>query len=309
MGLNHKIKMTHPSKLQKVLELLIFLSGGIRYTQREIAERFDISERSVFRYIAALRDVGFVIPRPKDGRYYIDKQSPYFREISELLHFSKEEAVVLQNAIHSVSDENLLKRNLIKKLYALYDFDRVPDTIVKPAHSANIHALIKAIQYKHKVILRGYLSANSKQARDRIVEPFDFTTNYVATWAYDCEDHQCKTFKNTRIGSVQMLSEPWAHADKHRALPMDVFRISSGQQIGVKLRLSVRAAELLREEYPLAEAYITQEADERFVFEAPVANFSGVGRFVLGLCDEIEIVYPAELKVYVKNKAQKLLNA
>lgn len=80
MGLNHKIKMTRPSKLQKILELLMLLSGGIRYTQREIAERLDISGRSVFRYIGELRQVGFIIPPPKNGRYYIDKQSPYFRE-------------------------------------------------------------------------------------------------------------------------------------------------------------------------------------------------------------------------------------
>lgn len=299
--------MAEQSKLQKILELMIYLSGGLRRSQTEIAERLDISERSVFRYIKDLREVGFIIPPPENGRYYIDKNTPYFKEISELLHFSKEEAVILQNAIHSINDENLLKRKLVKKLYALYDFDRVPDTVVNPEHSANIHELIKAIKYKNKAILRGYLSANSSQIRDRVVEPFDFTTNYIATWAFDIEDGCCKTFKNTRIASVQILPDPWKNADKHAVLPMDVFRISSEEKIAVKLKLSIRAAELLQEEYPLAETYISQLSDELFVFAAPVSNFEGVGRFIMGLCDEIEIVFPDALKEFIKNKAKKIL--
>ena len=299
--------MREQSKVKRLLELLIYLSSGLRYSLSEIADRFQVSDRTVFRDIKDLREIGFIIPEPNDGRYYVDKNTPYFREISELLHFSKEEAVILQNAIHGVSDENLLKRNLIRKLYALYDFDRVADTIVKPQYSANIHELIKAIKYRNKVILRGYFSANSGQMKDRIVEPFDFTTNYVATWAYDMKDSCCKTFKNARISSVQLLPEPWENERKHRALPIDVFRISSDKEIPVKLKLSMRAAELLKEEYPLSEEFIKPLTDEKFMFEAKVAGFEGVGRFVMGLCDEIDVEYPQSLKEFIQNKAKNII--
>lgn len=299
--------MREQNKVKRLLESLIYLSSGLRYNLSEIADRFHVSERTVFRDIKDLREVGFIIPEPHDGRYYVDKNTPYFREISELLHFSKEEAVILRNAIHGVSDENLLKRNLIRKLYALYDFDRVADTIVKPQHSANIHELIKAIKYKNKVVMRGYSSANSGELKDRIVEPFDFTTNYVATWAYDIEDCCCKTFKNTRITSVQLLPEPWENERKHKMLPIDVFRISSDKDIPVKLKLSMRAAELLKEEYPLSEEFIKPITNEKFVFETNVSGFEGVGRFVMGLCDEIDIEYPQSLKEFIQNKAKNIL--
>ena len=168
--------------------------------------------------------------------------------------------------------------------------------------------LIKAIKYKNKVILRGYLSANSRQLRDRIVEPFDFTTNYIATWAYDMEAKCCKTFKNTRITSVQILPEPWENEEKHKILPMDVFRISTDEKTDIKLKLSIRAAGLLKEEYPLSEQYITKVNEKHFEFEAPVSSFNGVGRFIMGLCDEIEIVYPKTLKDFIIKKANKILN-
>ncbi|MGV8138528.1 MAG: helix-turn-helix domain-containing protein [Mangrovibacterium sp.] len=93
--------MNDQQKMQRLLELMIYLSIGIRHSLSEIASRFDISERTAFRYIQTFRDAGFIIPKPRNGFYYIDKDSPYFREISELFHFSKEEAVILQRAIHS----------------------------------------------------------------------------------------------------------------------------------------------------------------------------------------------------------------
>ncbi|RUT77774.1 helix-turn-helix transcriptional regulator [Ancylomarina longa] len=299
--------MIEQNKIQKLLEIMVFLSSGIKYTLEEIAERFEMSERTTRRYIQTFREAGFIIPKPENGRYYIDKESAYFKEISELIHFSKEEAIILQKAIHSVSDENPLKQNLVKKLYALYDFERVADTIVKEKYSVNIHQLMQAIKCKNKVILRDYLSANSKQQKDRIVEPFDFTNNYIAIWAYDIEDGCCKTFKNTRIASVQILPEPWEHKGNHIKLPMDIFRIGSKEKTDIKLQLSIRAAELLQEEYPLSEQYITQINKEQFDFEAPVSGFDGVGRFIMGLCEEIKIIYPESLKDFLKNKAEKIL--
>lgn len=299
--------MNAQPKLHQLLEMLLFLSSGLRYKIDEIAERFDITTRTVHRYIKTFRDAGFVIPRPGDGYYYIDKNSPYFREISELLHFSREEAVILQRAIHSIDNENLLKQNLVNKLYALYDFDRVANTIVKKEYSEIIHQLIQAIKHKNQVILKEYLSANSNEARDRIVEPFDFTTNYVATWAYDINDRCCKTFKNTRIKSVQILPNLWENESSHEKLPIDVFRISSERQIEVTLKLSIRACELLKEEYPLAEEHIQQLNDKEYRVAAPVCGFEGVARFVMGLYDEIEVNEPEELKNFLKNKAEKIL--
>lgn len=300
--------MNDQQKLRRMLEMMLYLSSGIRRQLAEIAQRFEISERTAFRYIQSFREAGFIIPKPKDGYYYIDKDSPYFREISELLHFSKEEAYILQKAIHSISDENLLKQNLVGKLYALYDFDRVANTIVKRENSENIDQLIRAIKNKKKVLLQAYLSANSNEMKDRLVEPFDFTTNYVATWAYDPQDGTCKTFKNTRIASVQVLDETWEHEASHQKLPIDVFRISSNEQVPVKLILSIRACELLKEEYPLAEKHIRPVNDHQFIFEAPVCSFEGVGRFVMGLCQEVQVLEPTTLNKFIQKRAKNSLN-
>lgn len=295
------------SKLEQLLEMLLYLSSGIKRKKTEVMSYFDMTERTFYRYIDTFRTVGFIIPRPKDGYYYIDKESPYFREIDELLHFSKEEANILQKAIHSIDNENILKQNLINKLYALYDFDRVANTVVKQAHSEHIHQLMQAIRKKKRVVLRNYQSGNSDVVKDRLVEPFDFTTNYMATWAYDVESGMCKTFRNTRMSSVEVLNDDACFAEEHRALPIDIFRFSSAKQIPIKLKMTMRAADLLKEEYPLSEADISQ-VDSDFFLETNVCSYEGVGRFVLGLSGDVDIVSPPELITFVRNKVRKYLN-
>ncbi len=300
--------MNDQEKLRRILEIMMYLSSGIKHSIQEIAERFNISERTAFRYIQTFREAGFVVPKPHDGLYKISKDSPYFREISELLHFSVEEAMILQKTIHSISDENLLKQNLIKKLYALYDFEGVANTIVKQEYSENIHQLIRAIKHKNRVILKEYQSANSNEVSDRLVEPFGFTTNYVAIWAFDVDEKSCKTFKNTRIGAVQVLPDVWKNERNHKKQPMDVFRISCDKQFPVKIKLSIRACELLKEEYPMAEKYIEQINSNEFIFNAEVCSYEGIGRFVMGLYDEITGIEPNEFKQFLKTKAKKIVD-
>jgi predicted DNA-binding transcriptional regulator YafY len=104
---------------------------------------------------------------------------------------------------------------------------------------------------------------------------------------------------------VYVLDEHWKHESQHQDAFMDVFRISSYQKIPVKLKLSMLAKNLLTEEYPLAEKYITKENDNTYIFETEVASLAGVGRFVLGLVDEIKIHYPESLREYVKDKVQQ----
>ena len=86
---------------------------------------------------------------------------------------------------------------------------------------------------------------------------------------------------------------------------------SAWPKIWVSLRLSLRAFVLMREEFPLSQPYLEEEGDEikSYIFNGPVLHFKGVGRFVMGLADEISVLGPPEFKAYIKEriKQQKLV--
>jgi len=286
-------------KIERLLRLMKLLTANTTYTVDDLAERLGMSRRTVYRYIDTFREAGFVVKRTGDC-IRLDKESPHFKEISQLVHFTEEEALILKRAIESVDDTNLLKQNLKRKLYSVYDNRTLADTVVKGRVAGNVHVLVEAIEEHRQVILHNYRSAHSGRVGDRRVEPFRFTTNYVQVWCYDLDDGCCKSFKTARIGQVELLKEAWRHEAEHREGFVDLFRMNGGQRLPVRLELGLRACSLLVEEYPLAERCLTPCGPDKWLLETEVADYAGVGRFVVGLLDDIRIVDTPGLERHLK---------
>jgi hypothetical protein len=53
-------------------------------------------------------------------------------------------------------------------------------------------------------------------------------------------------------------------------------------------------------------SFTKNENNKRYTFSGPVANYAGIGRFVMGLFDEIEIVGPEEFREYVRKKVKEV---
>ncbi len=295
-------------KVERMLRLMKLLTANNSYSVDELAERLEMSRRTIYRYIDTFRQAGFVIK--KSGEHIrLDKESPHFKDISQLVHFTEEEAIILRRAIESIDDTNLLKHNLKSKLYSVYDSGVLADTVVKGKNSANVHRLIEAIEQQQSVCLRGYQSAHGGVVRDRCVEPFAFTTNYVQVWCYDLEDDTNKLFKLSRVGSVELLDSGWRCEEQHREGFIDIFRINSDHPIPIKLKLGILSYNLLLEEYPLAERDITPLGDDRYLLDTLISSYQGVGRFVVGLLDDIEVIDSPEFATYIRTYLQGALDS
>ena len=96
-------------KLERLLRIMKLLTGNVSYTVNELADKLDMSARTIYRYIDTFREAGFLIKKQGDV-IRIDKASPYFKDISQLIHFTEEEAYILKSAIESIDENNLLKR-------------------------------------------------------------------------------------------------------------------------------------------------------------------------------------------------------
>ncbi len=296
--------MKEQAKIERIIKLLLLLSGNFGYSLKEIADRLEISPRTVYRYIETFRDAGLVIEKNKSGYWKLEKENPQNKGLHDLLQFSEEESHILQKAIHSIDDNNALKSNLVSKLYSLYDSKRVIDTIIKKENSETIANLSKAMAEKKQVKITDYKSANSSTISNRILEPIKFTSNFVSIWCYEPGQQATKLFKTARIGKVGILDRTWGHEDKHEPGLVDCFRISTRNKIKVKLELSMRARNLLVEEYPLSEKDIKETTNGLYIFDGNVCGYNGIGRFVLGLMDEIKPLEPLGLKEYLNGKVK-----
>ncbi|MFI3305419.1 MAG: WYL domain-containing protein [Rikenellaceae bacterium] len=293
-------------KIERLLRLMKMLTANTTYSVDELARRLSTSRRTIYRYIDTFREAGFVIKR--DGECIrLDKESPHFRDISQLVHFTEEEALILKRSIESIDDTNMLKGDLKRKLYSVYDNGTISPGRLSSQHSSNIHRLLEAISSREVVTLRGYKSAHGSVVRDRRVEPFAFTAGYVQVWCYDLEDGRNKLFKSSRIGEVERTGEAWSCEGEHREGFIDIFRMNGQEAVEVTLDLGILAYNLLLEEYPLAERYTSQVGDGRWRLCCRVANLVGVGRFVVGLIDDIDVVDSPELMEYLRGYQREYL--
>lgn len=286
-------------KLERLLRLMKLLTANTTYNVDQLAARLDMSRRTVYRYIDTFREAGFVIKKSGDC-IRLDRESPHFRDISQLVHFTEEEAMILKSAIENIDDTNLLKQNLKRKLYSVYDNKTLADTVVRGKNASNIRQLIEAIGQKRQAVLCGYRSAHGGEVRDRRVEPFAFTTNYVQVWCYDPQTGACKLFKTSRIGTVELTPQAWEHEAEHAEGFIDVFRMHGQTRCRVQLELGMLSYNLLCEEYPLAERDVSALGRNRWLLDTQVAGMAGVGRFVVGLLNDIRIVESPELKGYIR---------
>ena len=294
-------------KLERLLRLMKLLTANNSLTVDDIAEKLSISPRSVYRYIDTFRDAGFVIKKTNNCPK-LDKSSPYFKDISELIHFTEEEAFILKSAIENIDENNLLKQNLKKKLYTIYDYNILAETIVSGKNGRNVQQLVNAIENKNRVILKHYSSAHGNDIRDRAVEAYAFTTNYVQVWCYCPEENKNKLFKVSRIGNVEILPETWEHESSHQSGYIDIFRMNSNETTPIKLQLGLRSANLLMEEFPLASKHLSKISDNEWILETEVCTFDGVGRFIMGLLDDIEIIESPELEKYISTHLKNIHN-
>lgn len=283
------------------LTMLALLSGNRYYCKNEIMERLEFSERTFHRYITTLREYGFVIDFDS-GYYKMEKHTGHCKQISDLLHFSEEEAYILNEAIHAIEASTKTRENLIAKLSALYDSDRIAIQFVGKEKSSKIKPLLDAIHQKKQVELLGYQSSGSGRISDRVVEPFLFTHNYISIWGFEPASQRNKLFKVSRMQKVRLCSEDWQYSNEHKASFLDCFRIGGEKKIPVKFDMTLKAKNLLVEEYPLSAQFISAINDNLYCFDGWVSTLDGIGRFMLGLPGEFFRLQNPDLKAFIKKK-------
>lgn len=287
-------------KIERMLRVIQLLSSNVNYTLDELSEKMGISKRSLFRYIDTFKNAGFVVQRIDEGVYKMTTYNKEYSDLSQLVYFSQEEAIVVSRLIENLDGTNSLKAGLKQKLAAVYDATSIGDYIDNKGKSEVIETLANAIKGKRQVALKGYASAHSGKDKDYVLEPYKFTKDFVDIIAYDTEAGANKVFKISRVGSVKML-EAWQFEDKHEEQPIDSFRMSGRPLEHVRLKLTLRAKNLLTEEYPVTGVEVTQVKRSWF-WEGDVNALEGVGRFVLSLPQDVTVEEGPKLRAWLAEK-------
>jgi proteasome accessory factor C len=272
--------MFNQNRIYRVFRLINLLKSTPAKSIKRLSESMEVSERSLYRYMELLVEVGFIIQKDSSNRYFLNHD--------HIESFTKEEAELISQSISSNQKNNPLVKSIRTKLVLLDEMNVASNEIVASHYSKVISKLQEAIETKSQVILSKYQSASTESVSDRLVEPVCFSSSFDSITAFEVESGKNKFFKIERIGNVQILGKPFEHVEKHESLESDIFGFNdTGEIHHVRLQLSMRAMLWLKDDYPLSFSFMKEEADGQWILDVKVFTMEPVNRIIRSMPEDI----------------------
>lgn len=295
--------MDTEKKIIRIFQIIKDLSKKPYPTKLQLAKQFQTATRTIERDFEVLEELGYVIEKDFNNRFFIAyEQIPAEKGVT----FSLEESQLLQDLLHGDS-KHPLRDGIMRKLFYHSELHPLSQNLMQADNARKIRELVNAINQKQRVILRNYHSAHSQSISDRKVEPLAFSDNYESITAYELKSQQQKSYKIERIESVERLHETQTY--KNISAGTDWFGFIGEEAFVVKLRLSDLAYRRLIEEHPSTKLFVELKfpnTTHPYLFEGEVRSEIGIGRFILGLPGEIQVLASQKLKNYLNGRIQNL---
>lgn len=299
--------MTNPhykGENERLIHLIQLFFERPRLTAPEISAAFGTTTRTSYNLLNRLNQCGVRV-RNEGAVYSLDRTAPFFRHLRDEMTFTRDEAEYLCAILADV--DSYRAQTLRAKLVRNFGIT-APDGTTEEGRRvvALIDRLRSAMRRKTAVVLEKYSSPHSHTVSDRTVEPFLFLSDQREVRCYELASGLNKTFKVPRIGAVRDTGTHWSHEAEHRDVFTDVFMFCGEERLPVSIVLGQLARHVLVEEYPHAEPLLTELDQGRARFQTDVASYLGVGRFVLGLYDDVQVEGSPEFKEYLRQKIQAM---
>lgn len=293
------------NKYSSLLDLLLALTQWRGATTEELMNVTKTSRRNLYYCFEALRNYGFTVVR-QGRRYHLDSRSPFFCQLAGNVNFSETEALYLHKLV-SAGERTQLTEDILRKLEQFYNLNVFTDPDIQSRMTKNVARLYEAMDKKKLVMLKNYSSPHSRTVSNRIVEPFLFLNNDIDVQCYELLSGRNKTFKVSRMESVIVCNDlNWSHEYMHKKAYTDLFMFTGDERHHIRLRLGQLSSSVLLEERPMASKNLRQEDERHWILDTDVVSYVGVGRFVLGLAADIEVLDDEGLRQYLRQQVANM---
>lgn len=291
--------MNDYQRLQKIFQLIRLLNTPPAKSVQQLTQRIGSSQSRVYEYLKLLERLGYKIKTDHQSRKSFEMSFPK----SGKSVLNADELAYLQEVLQQSSRDTPQATAILHKFDLNLSMIPLADALPK-LYANQIRQIIQiGIDNGWCLLLRKYRSLTSNTVVDRHVEPLEITEDFRYLIAWDLDKDAQRQFKLERIEDVDLLSDEQITKGR-MASPMDIFGLTGEDWQQVRLKLSPTAHHLILEEFPLSRAYLRHQKGA-VIFDGPVRHWKGVGRFVLGLPGEIEVLHPEAFKAYLNKKIRQ----
>jgi proteasome accessory factor C len=290
---------TTEKAVYRIFKLIRLLNSYPRRTVKQLESLVGGSKSALYRDLKMLDRLGYPIETDGHGRKYL--QFPFQKGKSSVLE--PDELFFLQDHLQQTAGDSPQAQTILHKFNLNLSMIPLADALPQ-LHANRILQLIRTgIETRSCLLLKGYQSLSSETVSDRRIEPLEITEDYRYLIGWDLDKDRQSQFKIARITDINFLDQKVQ--PQRVASPTDLFGLTGDKWLDVKLKLSNLAHHLLVEEFPHSRPFIKRRREGVF-FEGQVRHWKGIGRFVLGLPGEIEVVQPEAFKAYLRERVEGL---
>lgn len=295
-------------QINRLFEIIYILLSKKNITARELAERFEVSVRTIYRDIDTLSSSGIPIytSQGKGGgislldNYVLDKSLLTEKEQNEILYALQSLSITqfpdtdtVLNKLSNLFNKN--KTNWIDVDFSPWDSDE------KGKSQFN---MIKEAILNLRIIEFNYFSSSGEKCI-RQVEPIKliFKVNAWYLHGFCLTRNAYRTFKITRMSEIIITEDVFPKKDIYK-LPENNNSQKTQKWINVTLNISCEGAYRVYDEFD--EKDITKNPDGSFTVFTSLPENKWLVRYILSFGADIEVLSPHNIREMVHSELMKI---
>jgi Predicted transcriptional regulator len=289
----------------RLFEIVYILMQKRKVTAKELAERFEVSTRTIYRDIETISCANIPVYMTKGKEGGIGLLDGYVFNKAIL---SNEEQDQILFALSSLDKMNVQdEKDILDKMSLFFNKD-VNDWIRidfsswgKDNKQKERFQLIKSAILNRQLIEISYYNSKSQKSQ-RIVEPlqiwFKDKSWYLMSYCRVKNDY--RVFKITRIRKVKLLEEKF-----ERRLPKENHREIKIETITLQLEIDKTMAYRVYDEFEDEEITLNQNGN--FIINVEYPKNDWVYGYILSYGKYIKVISPVHIKDIMKKKLEEML--
>ncbi len=315
--------MERLKKTERMLRIwLLLLRNPLRYTTRDLAEKFDVNVRTIYRDLFTLGDELMVPVYEERARWAVREEHflpPIRFTVSEALNIFLAARLMLGyshrydpnvDSTFSVL-ASVLPGPLREQVQKTLDWMRnLPKS---EAYLSILAKLAEAWTSQHRVRIT-YRSLPAAKAAERTIEPYFIEpaapghSSYVIAYCHRASE--LRIFKVERIEAIELTDETYtipADFDANRYFKGAWGIVVEGEEQTVKLKFSPEIARLMEETIWHPSQVLEKQADGSVIMTLKVFYTYELVTWILGWGEKVEVLEPAKLRKEVLQTAKAMV--
>ena len=286
----------------RLFKILYHLLDKGQATAPELAERFEVSVRTIYRDIDALSGAGIPVYTEAGRNGGIHLLNDFVLDKSILSGEEKQEILMALQSVTAV--QNIKGSRTLQKLSAMFHLDSENWLEVdfsrwgNPGYDNETFELLKSAVIRHRNVKLRY-AGSYEEIRERTVQPYKLVYKAKAWYlqAFCTEKQDWRIFKLNRILELEALEEGFSQLNPPG--PIETFE---GEYPKVTLRFPKEMSYRVYDEFNKAQIQRQENGD--LVVSANMPEDPWLIGFLLSFGTRVDILSPAHLKEAVAEQAK-----